>query len=71
VTSGEKVGCTSSEDWMVAPVDAATGLTVTVWTPPVFSSLDATVSLSVVWAAEADAVGVTDSNTTPPVEAGR
>jgi hypothetical protein len=71
VTSGEKVGCTSSEDWMVAPVDAATGLTVMVWTPPVVSSLDAIVSLSVVWAEAAEAVGVTDSDTTPPVEAGR
>jgi hypothetical protein len=71
VTAGEKVGCTSSEDWMVVPVDAATGLTVMVWTPPVVSSLDAVVSLSVVWAEAAEAVGVTDSDTTPPVEAGR
>lgn len=67
----EKVGCTSSEDWIVAPVDAATGTIVIVLTPPVDSSLDSVESLSVDWAEEADAVGVTDSNTTPPLEAGR
>lgn len=50
---------------MAAPVDAATGTMVFVSTAPVNSSL------SVVWDEEAEAVGVTDSNTTPPVEAGR
>jgi hypothetical protein len=56
---------------MAAPVDAATGTIVFVSTAPVNSSLDAVVSLSVVWDEEAEAVGVTDSSTTPPVEAGR
>jgi len=56
---------------MMAPVDAATGTIVIVLTPPVDSSLDSVESLSVDWAEEADAVGVTDSNTTPPLEAGR
>jgi hypothetical protein len=55
---------------MIAPVDAATGLMVLVRTPSVVSSLDA-LSLSVVCAEEVEAVGVTDSKTTPPVEAGR
>ena len=50
-------------------MDAATGTMVIVSTPD--SSLDAVVSLSVDWAEEADAVGVTDSNTAPPLEAGR
>lgn len=69
MASDESVGCTSSEDWIVAPVDAAMGMMVIVSTPD--SSLDAVVSLSVDWAEEADAVGVTDSKITPPVEAGR
>jgi len=56
---------------MVAPVDAATGTIVIVLTPPVDSSLDSVESLSVDWAEEADAVGVTDPKTTPPLEAGR
>ena len=57
---------------MTAPVEAAaTGTRVSVLTLSVDPTLEVIVSLSVAWAVVPEAVGVTDSDTTPPVEAGR